>query len=159
MDPQYLNPPKGGWQGEQPPKVSVGQPKGKTPAFSGGNRFAALSKGRTKKRGEMNKNEARYAEHLDAQQAAGEIVRYWFEPFSLRLSSPPTGQPARYTPDFLVLMPDGTTYVDDAKNKSIDDKAAIVRIKAADELFPLWIFRLVRPKAKKDGGGWSITEV
>lgn len=149
---QYLNPPASG-RG-----FSFAGKTEEKPA-STAHRFTRLSKGRTKQRGQMNQNESRYAEHLDARVAAGELVRYWFEPFSLRLSSPPGGQPASYTPDFMLLMPDGLTIVDDVKNSNIDDKAAIVRIKAAAELFPLWVFRLVRPVARKNGGGWQVQEV
>lgn len=76
-----------------------------------------------------------------------------------RLSHPPGGQPAKLTPDFLVLMTDGTTFVEDVKSGGLDDNAAIVRMKAAAELFPLWVFRLVRPIPKRDGGGWAWHEV
>ena len=124
-----------------------------------GSRFNILSKGLNRKRGEMNKTEARYATELRTRQMAGEIADFWFEPFSLRLSAPNTGQPARYSPDFLILMPDGLTYVDDVKSGGLDDNAAIVRIKCAAELFPLWIFRLVKPKRVKDGGGFEVQEV
>lgn len=122
-------------------------------------RFQHLSKGRIAKRGEMNKTEAKYAAELEERKLAGEIVAYWFEPFSLRLSSPEGGQPARYTPDFLVLMPDGLTVVEDVKGSGLDDKAAIVRIKCAAEQYPLWKFRIVKAKRVKDGGGWTIKEV
>lgn len=126
---------------------------------SRGSRFTHLSKGLVRTRGAMNKTEAKYASELELQKRSGLISDYWFEPFSLRLSSPECGQPARYTPDFMILMPDGTTIVDDVKNSSIDDNAAIVRIKCAAELFPLWVFRLVRPRKIKDGGGFEAQEV
>lgn len=127
--------------------------------MKGGHRFSGLSKGRTGKRGEMNKTEAKYAAELELRKLAGEIVGYWFEPFSLRLSSPPEGQPARYTPDFMVLMPDGLTIIEDVKGSGLDDNAAIVRIKTAAEIFPLWRFRIVKQRRVKDGGGWELKEV
>ena len=124
-----------------------------------GSRFTHLSKGLVRTRGTMNKTEAKYADELRVRQMAGEIADFWFEPFSLRLSAPDKGQPARYTPDFMILMPDGTTLVDDVKSGGLDDNAAIVRIKCAAELFPLWIFRLVTPRRVKDGGGFEVREV
>ena len=120
------------------------------------NRFKILSRGRITQRGQMNKTELRYREQLLTQEG---VVKFWFEPFSLRLSSPESGQPARYTPDFLILMEDGTTYVDDVKGSGLDDNAAIVRIKTAAELYPLWIFRLVKERRKRDGGGFAIKEM
>ena len=124
-----------------------------------GQRFSRLSKGRVTARGEMNRTETKYANELTVRKLAGEIVDFWFEPFSLRLSSPPEGQPARYTPDFMVLMPDGLTVVEDVKGTGPDDLAAIVRIKSAAERFPLWKFRIVKQQTKKAGGGWEIREV
>jgi hypothetical protein len=127
--------------------------------MNGRHRFSGLSKGRVTARGEMNRTETKYANELQLRKLAGEIVDYWFEPFSLRLSSPPEGQPARYTPDFMVLMPDGLTVVDDVKGTGPDDLAAIVRIKTAAERFPLWKFRIVKQQTKKSGGGWVIKDV
>lgn len=121
-----------------------------------GSRFAGLSRGRIAQRGERNKTESRYELELLADP---EIERFWFEPFTLRLSHPPSGQPAKYTPDFLVLMRDGTTYVDDVKGSGLDDPAAIVRIKCAAEQYPLWVFRLVKERLKREGGGFDVREV
>lgn len=115
-------------------------------------RFAGLSRGLIRKRGKRNRTEASYELAL---QAAPFVAWWKFEPFTVRLSHPDGGQPARYTADFLVVMGDGTTYVDDVKNPRMDDPAAIVRIKAAAELFPIWTWRLVRLV----GGEWQHTEV
>lgn len=120
-------------------------------------RFKLLSRGLRRQRGEMNAAEKAYASALNADE---NVHSWWFEPFSLQLSHPAEGQPARYTPDFLVLMTDGTTFVDDVKAaKGFDDKAAIVRIKAAAEQYPLWIFRTVYRRRVKDGGGFDRHEV
>lgn len=121
-----------------------------------GTRFTGLSKGRIAKRGQRNKTEAKYEETLWADP---EVAAVWFEPLSLRLSSPESGQPARYTPDFLVLMRDGRTYLDDVKGTGPDDTAAAVRAKTAAELYPLWTFRIAKERRKKDGGGFDIREV
>ena len=121
------------------------------------NRFKILSRGLNRERGKMNKTEAAYSLLLTADES---VARWWFEPFSLRLSHPESGTGARYTPDFLVLMEDGSTYVDDTKAPGkFDDSASIVRIKAAAELFPLWRFRIVKQRRKKDGGGFDLREV
>lgn len=121
------------------------------------NRFAGLSKGLNRKRGERNKTETEYEETYLIGNP--EIATYMFEPFSVRLSHPVTGMPATYTPDFLIVMSDGLTYVDDVKGTGPDDPAAIVRLKCAAELFPFWIWRHAKKQAKKNGGGFKITEV
>ena len=120
------------------------------------NRFRILSRGRKAVRGQRNKTEAEWETLLNADE---DVVQVWHEPFSLRLSSPPAGQPARYTPDFLVLCKDGTTFVDDVKGSGLDDNAAAVRAKTAAELYPLWRFRIVKKRRKKDGGGFDVREV
>ena len=129
----------------------------KTQPVSKQSRFAILSKGLRRERGQMNATERAYADMLNS---CDDVAQWWFEPFTLRLSRPPEGQPARYSPDFLVLMQDGMTYLDDTKaKKGFDDKAAIVRIKCAAEQYTLWTFRTVYRRKRKDGGGWERHEV
>ena len=123
-------------------------------------RFQTLSRGRITTRGAMNKTESRYAELLTVQKMAGEIVEWWFEPFSLRLSSNVQGselKPARYTPDFLVLLPDGETHVVDVKGSGLDDFAGDVRLKMAAEKFTLWRFYKAKERRKRDGGGFVLS--
>ncbi len=121
------------------------------------NRYKHLSKGLRRTRGEMNATEKAYSIELSRNPS---VVRWWFEPMSLQLSHPVTGQPARYTPDFMILLSDGTTIMDDVKaKKGFDDAASGVRIKAAAELYPLWIFRRVWKRPSKSGGGWIVEEV
>lgn len=112
-----------------------------------------LSLGLIRKRGEMNKTETEYADLLATDPA---VADFWFEPFSLRLSHPPEGQPATLTPDFLVLMKDGLTFVDDVKGTGKDDKASIVRMKCAAEQFTLWQFRICKKQTTSQGGGFKI---
>ena len=125
-------------------------------------RFTQLAKGLIRKRGKRNKTEAAYEVYLDSLKGSGSIVDYWFEPLSLRLAEADTGQPLRYTPDFMILAGDGTVYIDDvkaAKTKkgvAFDDPAAIIRIKAAANRYPLFVFRLVRPDRQ---GGWEFKEI
>lgn len=120
------------------------------------NRFKFLAKGRIAKRGERNKTEAEYEALIEADPR---VVKHWFEPMSIRLSHPDGGQGARYTPDFMILMDDGTIYIDDVKGSGLDDNAAIVRLKCAAEQYPLWVFRLAKKRRVRDGGGFEIREV
>lgn len=118
-------------------------------------RYHLLNKGLRRKRGEMNATESRWAACLDVDQT---VERYWFEPMTLRLSHPSSGQPATFTADFLVLRKDGVVCIDDVKSGGVDNEAAGVRIRAAAELFPLWVFRVVRPPKRK-ADNWTVTEV
>lgn len=117
-----------------------------------GSRFDVLSRGLRRERGNMNKTESAYAEWLTAEPT---VSRWWFEPGTFRLSHPEVGQPAKVTPDFLVLMIDGRTFLDDVKSGKFDDAASIVRLKAAAELYPLWEWRLVTALPKREGGGFG----
>jgi hypothetical protein len=51
------------------------------------------------KRGVMNKTEREFSFILEAQKRAGDILRWEFEPITLRFSG------VRYTPDFAVFPP------------------------------------------------------
>src|ERR1700761_467331 len=72
----------------------------------------AISKAETTKRalqalgrlkaGTMNQTEARYAAHLDARKALGEIAWYRFEGIKFRLA-----ESTFYTPDFAVMLSSG----------------------------------------------------
>jgi hypothetical protein len=121
-----------------------------------GSRFSLLSKGLVRTRGKMNASEKKYSKWLETLVAAGEVSKWWFEPFSLRLTACDEGKPARYTPDFVVLMMDGLTFVDDLKTeRGFDDPASLVRIKVAADQYSLWRFRIVRP----DGSGFVHKEI
>lgn len=102
------------------------------------------------KSGEMNKSEAAYAAHLGLRQAAGEVLRFWFEAMTFKLA-----EGCRYTPDFIVMLTDRTLEAHEVKGFWTDD--ARVKIKVAASLFP---HRFVALKAlpKRDGGGWSEEE-
>ena len=124
-------------------------------------RYTILAKGLERKRGKKNKSEQAYEHYLALEKATGRVLDWWFEPMSLRLSECDAGQPLRYSPDFLVLAADGTVYLDDVKaqakrGKTFDDPASMVRIKAAADRYPLFLFRIVRPIA---GGAWDVQEV
>lgn len=115
-------------------------------------RFTKFAKGRTARRvaGQMNGTEKKYAEVLEGRQRDGEIVWYAFERLTWKLADD-----TRYTPDFLVMMADGSMECHEVKGFWRDD--AKVKIKVAADLFP-FKFLSVSPRSKKAGGGWEVTE-
>lgn len=103
--------------------------------------------GRNKRTGEMNALEKRYAAHLEERRLAGEVLEYAFEVESLRLAKRTT-----YTPDFRVLLADGTVEMHEVKPRSGDSYYALAnsktKIKVAAELHP-YVFRIVWPTKEK----------
>lgn len=77
---------------------------------------------------DMNKTESAYAIELDCQKREGKIVGYWFESVKLKLANR-----THYTPDFLVLYPDGRLQFVEIKGFLRDDAA--VKFKMAREKF------------------------
>ncbi|MCE5324919.1 MAG: hypothetical protein LLG01_00745 [Planctomycetaceae bacterium] len=59
-----------------------------------------------------SKLEARYANYLERMREIGQILGWWYEPFTLRFAE---GLPAEWTPDFLVLMPGGELELHETK--------------------------------------------
>lgn len=98
----------------------------------------------------MNKLEAAYAEVLKAREIAGEVLWWKFECVTLKLAPD-----CRYTPDFVVMLADGSIEAHEAKGHWEDH--AKVKIRLAAELFP-FRFVAVKKEAKKRGGGWSEQE-
>lgn len=101
--------------------------------------------------GVMNKSEAAYAEHLRVLQLAGEVSDFMFEPLKLKLADK-----TYYSPDFMVVMPDGLIEFAEVKGHWEDD--ARVKIKCAAAKFGLFRFVAVTAIAKKHGGGWEREE-
>ncbi|MBF9234700.1 DUF1064 domain-containing protein [Microvirga alba] len=99
------------------------------------------------KTGEMNKTEKAYADFLSLRQRAGEVAWYKFEGVKLRLADS-----TFYSPDFAVMLNDGTMEMHEVKGFWQDD--ARVKIKVASELYP-FRFIALKARAKKDGGGWA----
>lgn len=91
--------------------------------------------------GEMNKTEAAYAAYLEMQKKTGLIADYRFEAVKLRLADK-----TFYTPDFVVLAPDGVLEMHEVKGFWEED--ARVKIKVAAAQFP---FRFVAIKKTKNG--------
>lgn len=100
------------------------------------------------KTGERNKTELAYEEALKALQRDGQIAWFKFEGVKLRLADN-----TFYTPDYAVMLTNGQMEMHEVKGFWQDD--ARVKIKIAAELFP-FRFLAVRPKPKKDGGGWNV---
>lgn len=100
------------------------------------------------KTGQMNKTEAAYAETLKREQHAGRVAWFKFEGVKLRLADN-----TFYSPDFFVMLADGTLQAHEVKGHWQDDARA--KIKVAADLYP-FEFIAVQAKAKKDGGGWKV---
>lgn len=100
---------------------------------------------------QMNKTEARYAQHLDALKAAGEVVSWYFEAIKIRLA-----QRTWLTVDFLVRFADGRVELHEVKGRKGERYFATedgkLKVKLAAELYWFWAVRIVWP-AK--GGGWD----
>ena len=102
------------------------------------------------KTGQKNKSEEAYGNHLEALKHAGKVAWYKFEGMKLRLADN-----TFYTPDFAVMLTDGSMECHEVKGYWMDD--AKVKIKVAADLYP-FRFVAIKAKAKKDGGGWSVED-
>ena len=81
------------------------------------------------KQGAMNKTEAAYARLLETRKSAGEVAWYKFEGLKFRLADN-----TFYTPDFAVMLSDGSMELNEVKGFWQDD--AKVKIKIASDLYP-----------------------
>ena len=97
----------------------------------------------------MNKTEASLYEVLSLQKATGQLVWVEYERITFKL-----GPDCRYTPDFDVLTDAGTLMFYDAKG-TFATEDAVVKIKAAAEMFPFFTFYL----AVKGRDGWDFREI
>lgn len=97
----------------------------------------------------MNKTEARFAQWLDARVRDGELVGWWYEPFSLRLA-PRT----HYRPDFLVQSADGLLGIYEVKGAFIRDRA-MVKPKVAAAMYPCFRWYLAQWRE----GAWMVREL
>lgn len=102
------------------------------------------------KTGQMNKTEASYGAYLAQLQAVGGIVWHKFEGMKFRLADN-----TFYTPDFAVMQANGQIELHEVKGFWMDDARA--KIKIAADMYP-FKFIAVKPRAKKDGGGWDVED-
>jgi hypothetical protein len=107
------------------------------------------AKGRLKS-GEMNPTERRYHEQLEGWKLSGSVAWFRFEGITLKLA-----EGSRYTPDFAVMLTDGTLECHEVKSIWLGD--AKTKIKVASALFPIR-FKAVYAVPKKQGGGWRVEE-
>ncbi|WP_398469614.1 DUF1064 domain-containing protein [Tardiphaga sp.] len=97
-------------------------------------------------KGQMNKTEQAYADHLELQRRGGEVEWFKFEALKLRLADA-----TFYTPDFFVLTSAGYLECHEVKGFWEDD--ARVKIKVAASLYP-FKFKAI----KKSTCGWEAEE-
>jgi hypothetical protein len=115
------------------------------------------------KTGEMNKTEARYATELETRRQVGDIAWWKFEALKFRLADN-----TFFSPDFIVMLADGTLEAHEVKGKTTKTTKAGVKydapfaledarakIKIAAELFPIQ-FVVVYPAT---GGGWNADRI
>lgn len=98
--------------------------------------------------GRMNKTEAAYEQLLAARLHIGEILFYRFEAHKLRL-----GDNTFYTPDFTVIVADGSTEYHEVKGRWTDK--ARVKTKAAAAQYP---YRFIAIK-RAGRHGWSFEDL
>jgi len=110
-------------------------------------KFLALGR---MKSGERNKLEQAYEAHLELLKQAGKIQWYKFEGMTFKLA-----KDTRYTPDFVVMLPNGEMECHECKSIWRDD--AKIKIKVASELFP-FRFVAVYANTKRDGCGFRTEE-
>jgi hypothetical protein len=125
--------------------TSIGQPVPKQPRVK--------AKGRLPEQ-KLNKTEAAYAQYLELQKSAG-TIRWWgFEAMTIKL-----GFDCRFTPDFLVMLEDGSLELHDTKagknGKPRAEDDAIVKARVTGATFPIPIFFLWREK----NGEWNRKEM
>lgn len=89
--------------------------------------------------------ERQYAARLELLRKAGEILYWAYEPFALPLASD-----CKYTPDFLVIMADGSVQIHECKGWWRDD--AKVKFKVARDRYSCWRWFVVT----KDGHGFKL---
>lgn len=126
------------------------EPRGYRPVAStsaSGDAAGKVARGRVQHvAGEMNRTEAAYAEHLQAELRAGRVAWFVFESVKLRLA-----KATHLTVDFFVLTSAGELEAHEVKGHWEED--ARVKIKVAAAQYP---FRFLA--VQRDGSGWK-TEV
>jgi hypothetical protein len=106
-----------------------------------------------RKPGERTKVEQKYELHLEARKQAGEVQWYWYELCKFRLADR-----SYWTPDYMVLLADGTLEAHECKGRSGDgpwmEEDARLKARFAGETLPVPVV-VVWPLK---GGGWGREE-
>jgi hypothetical protein len=113
--------------------------------------FKTHGRGTARKPGTMNRLESEYAAVLTARLHAGEVAWFRYESMTFKI-----GPDCRYTPDFAVMLADGTIELHETKGFMQED--ALVKIKACVELFPFPLV-LVTKATKKEGGALQYRRI
>jgi hypothetical protein len=115
---------------------------------------------------ELSREERAYAGQLELRRLAGEVLRWRYQPVSLRL-----GYRLWYRPDFGLLLADGTFELHEVKGGKVEQgpkgercvpymrEDAAVKVRAAASLYPWWSFVLAWRWPKARGGAWCTREV
>jgi hypothetical protein len=93
----------------------------------------------------MNGMEAEYAVQLEARKRAGAIVAYWYEAQTMKLA-----HDTRYTPDFLVQLPNGEMELHEVKGFWREDAKIKAKVCASLYPYPVYIAQRMR------GGGFTV---
>lgn len=97
--------------------------------------------------GTMNKGEARYAQRLALEKLAGRIHDYKFEAVKFRLADK-----TFYTPDFMVVLPDGILEFHEYKGGFMEDDSR-VKVKVCASLYPYFKFVVALEAGR---GNWKM---
>lgn len=108
-------------------------------------RLPARVRGRPRSAGRMTGLERDYAEELRIRHAAGEVVWWDYEPLKFRLADN-----TFYTPDFAVLLADGSAELELVEVKGHWEDDARVKIKVAAAHY--WMFRFVAVRHVRGSG-------
>lgn len=106
--------------------------------------------------GQMNGTESIYAELLTARHIAGEVQSWSFEAHTFRLADG-----LRFTPDFEVVLADGSIEFVDVKGstkRAATDPKSRVKIKTAAQMFPQYRWVQEKRRSKAEGGGFEREE-
>jgi hypothetical protein len=100
-----------------------------------------------RKMGEMNSLERLWSEELETRMRRGSVIRWDYEPVSLRIAWPHDGvRGSSYTPDFMVILEDGEVVFHETKGFMRDD--ARLKLKVASERYPFRFCLVTRKNGK-----------
>jgi len=92
----------------------------------------------------MNRTEDRYAWELLVDQRQGKILDFQFERMVFRLTTPYQGtRIVSYTPDFCVVLLDGSIRFDEVKGPFVREDADL-KFKMAADMFPWFGWRMIQ---------------
>jgi hypothetical protein len=104
----------------------------------------------------MNLTEKKYSEHLEQCKQTGVVLFWEYEAITFKIA-----KNTRFTPDFLVQMSDGTIEFHEVKackanGQFLAEDDAIVKIKVAQKLFPMFGFVFCGCLPKNNG--WKFRQ-